>query len=139
MMAIPSTSSNTTGDGCEGPLTIDGVFVAFLADLMFASNVDAQKIFTQFATETVLLVLMIVALIGSIGAALMCVRSQTLSAVQLDVCFKEVGIDTTKARSYRPEVMWFFQMIARLQNQKGFERKMLRIDRRLPVTGSSIL
>lgn len=108
-------------------LTIDGAFLAFLTDSMFVSQSDVQKIYGHFTVAMwTLLALMVITLLGSILGVLVCVRSRTLSDKELDDFFRNLGVDPARPESYRAEVMWFFQMIARL-SPEGFVERMGRI------------
>jgi hypothetical protein len=104
-------------------LTVDGVFLSFLTGSLFLKRSDLRGVIEVFGTETwVFLGVMVMTLIGSIGAALACLSSrigipQNLQNHIADVRSKEGTV-------IRPEIMWFFGMVAQLNDPRRFQERM---------------
>lgn len=109
-------------------LGIDGAFLAFLTSSVFAKPDEVTRLVKAFKADTwILLSLMCVALTASIISAIACLWSRVYRRRQLDEWWQRLKIETPKPESYAPEVMWFFQMIARL-DKDGFRERLQAAD-----------
>lgn len=104
-------------------LTLDGAFITFFSSaLFFKSNV----ISTLDISTKIILCLMGVSLTFSIYNAISCLWSRIYSTHYLKDIFKKAGVEPNDITTYKPEVMWFFQMIPQL-NRSYFVTKILTI------------
>lgn len=93
-------------------LGINSAFVAFLASGIFKNPGDLKQIKAAFTPLTwLLLSAMVVSLLASIFAAIVCLRLRTYSRADLSKTLQEAE----KAGSYDSKVMWFFQFVADLK------------------------
>ncbi|MEE9555576.1 MAG: Pycsar system effector family protein [candidate division Zixibacteria bacterium] len=114
-------------------LTIDGAFLAFLTKAMFESRNNQPGFYLFHSPLTwVLLAMMVITLTGSLIAVLICVRSRLHNNKQLADYYRDLGVDVAKPDSYRPDVMGFFQMIARLRRE-GLIEKLPQVDEEFEV------
>jgi hypothetical protein len=109
-------------------LTIDGAFIAFLSSTLFAEPAKLRALSNAFSAGTwVLLLLMSLALTGSIASALACLWSRLYGNREIDDIFRQLGVDVHDAASYKPGVLWFFQFLRRLEGEH-VETRLLQMD-----------
>ena len=109
-------------------LTIDGVFLSFLTGTLLSSPDDVAALVDGFGPETwTLLALMGVALLGSLGAALLCVISRLHTPDELHARLAAAGVRLDDGSTYPPSAMWFFQLLAELDPVQA-ERRLLTVD-----------
>lgn len=109
-------------------LGIDGAFLAFLSSGMFAKPADLKQVVVSFSFWTwSLLVLLILTLLGSIVAAMHCIRSRIESEAKLrKLVNSEQALDRDQGR-YSPNLMWFFQMVGVL-DPEYFRKTLAKVD-----------
>ncbi|HEX6367670.1 MAG TPA: Pycsar system effector family protein [Longimicrobium sp.] len=109
-------------------LTVNGAFIAFLSSTMFAEPAKMRALSGSFSPGTwVLLLLMSLCLAGSIGAALACLWSRLYSNREVDEIFRQLGVVVGESASYKPDVLWFFQLVPRLDPTQ-FQARLLQVD-----------
>ncbi len=114
-------------------LTIDGIFLAFLTSSIFVAPSQLKEVFKFFGWETWFLFgLMSLCLVGSIVSALLCLWSRIHYPAAIDKLLIAKNVNVKNMETYKPEVMWFFQMITRLDREK-FPEKLLNIDREFAI------
>jgi hypothetical protein len=114
-------------------LTLDGAFLAFLTDSIFRQQAELLRLLSQFGWETWLLLgLMCAALSGSILSAIICLWSRIDSREKLDEALREGGVDVKKAETYKPEYMYFFQFLSRLQASQ-LATRLSTLDQRFEI------
>ena len=114
-------------------LTIDGILLTFLTSSMFTHRSDLDEILHTAGYLTWLfLAPMPVCLVGSIASALGCLWSRTFTKRKLHQYLASVGTSREDLDTYGPEAMWFFQMIAGL-DQKSFQERMLWVNREFEI------
>ena len=92
---------------------LNGAFLAFLSKSIFMHQDDLVKILTRFGAETWLfLILICLALAGSILSMVMCLWSRIYSPKQLDKLLKDAGVEIKYSETYSPKSMYFFQMMS---------------------------
>jgi len=108
-------------------LALDGAFISFLTSSVFKTPEDLAPIIQRFRWPTWLLLgLMALALAGSIVCAMACLWSRLYSADRTRKEITDLGVNPADAATYRPEVMWFFQLIANLDKEQ-FQKRMLTV------------
>ena len=75
---------------------------------------------------------MSLSLTGSIVSALACLSSRTYRAAELDSILRKAGVELDRAETYAPEVMYFFQLIARLDRQR-FQERLAMVTREFEI------
>lgn len=96
-------------------LTLNGVFLSFLAASTFTKASDLHATTSRFGAETwTLLALMAVSLACSVVSAVVALRSRLYSPDALERHFGKQGVDRERAATYRPAVTWFFQHLSHL-------------------------
>lgn len=114
-------------------LSIDGAFLAFLTGAMFADPGELRTMTAAFSAATwLLLALMTLALVGSIFSAIACLWSRIYSRRQVHRLFDRLGVDLLEEGSYAPEVMWFFQFVGHLDEDR-FRNRLLAVDEAFEV------
>jgi len=109
-------------------LGIDGAFLAFLTSSAFGKPDEVTKLVKVFGLHTwILLILMCGTFTMSIISAICCLWSRVYSKSRLDEWWKQLGIEKHKAETYRPEVMWFFQLVTEL-DKDHFTDRLLVVD-----------
>jgi hypothetical protein len=107
-------------------LAIDGALVAFFAGAMFTKPADLESIVASFHSLTwPLLVLTAACLVGSIMAAILCLRSRTYSKRELQQ-FIDSANDVRSAEC-PVTTMWFFQFVAH-HDKKAFLKTLQSVD-----------
>jgi hypothetical protein len=115
-------------------LTLDGVFLSFLTGSILSDPSKVRGIVDSFGPETWLfLTLMSASLSASMVSALFCLFPRVFRPASLTEIYDHFGVDPEKASTYDPHVLWFFQMIAGL-NQAQFEQRLRGIDAELETT-----
>jgi len=100
-------------------LALDGVFVAFLVNTAFRPESQIQPVIQRLGVEVWgMLGLMFVCLVGSIGSALLCLRSRL---------YPEAQVEKRNQLSMQPEASWFFQTIGWLDGG-AFLRSLASLD-----------
>ena len=96
-------------------LAIDGAFLAFVTSGVFAKPDDLKAVIDAFSKWTWLfLALTTASLLGSIGAALSCLRSRIYSKKEVDESVERGTSGGTECPRYSADIMWFFQIVAAL-------------------------
>jgi hypothetical protein len=96
-------------------LTLDGVFLSFVSTAAFTKSADLRATTSDFGVETwAFLVAMATCLLLSIGSAVIALRSRLLSRTELKQELVAGGVNSSGQTTYRPNVTWFFQDLARL-------------------------
>jgi hypothetical protein len=109
-------------------LGIDGAFLAFLSSSMFVKPTDLKLVVTGFSSWTwALLMLLILTLIGSIVAAMQCIRSRIDSQARLRKVINSDQALNREEERYSPQVMWFFQMVGALEPEY-FRKTLAKVD-----------
>jgi hypothetical protein len=104
-------------------LTIDGAFLAFLTSSIFMEQNNLSKILCRFGLETwLLLALMCATLAGSILSAIFCLWSRVYGRDTLDDILSRGGLEVNKPETYKPQFMFFFQFLSRLQPEQMAEK-----------------
>ena len=109
-------------------LGIDGAFLAFLSSGLFAKPADLKLVVGGFSPWTwSLFAILILTLLGSIGAEMQCIRSRMYPKSELrKLVTAEKMLDRDQER-YNPAVMWFFQMVG-LLDPKYFRKTLASVD-----------
>jgi hypothetical protein len=109
-------------------LTLDGLIVSFLTSSLITNVGDVRAATQEFGLETwALLAVMSTLFLLSVMSAVQCLRSRTYSEEELSKLFAREGVDPQTRETYRPEVMWFFQMLGQL-NRDLLEARLLEIE-----------
>lgn len=96
-----------------------GAFLAFLVSLIFRKPTDLQAVIKNFNWETYLFIgPMLVCLVIAVACALSCIWSRLIHKSKIDSLFTDLKIHPTDTRSWKPEIMWFFQMINHLMSER---------------------
>jgi hypothetical protein len=104
-------------------LTLDGVFLSFLVGSLLAAPDDLDPILAEFGWETWTLALtMAGALVGSIACAVLCLTSRLMSTQDVKEEYHAGRVAIGDSDTYRPEVMWYFQLVAGLSREEFAER-----------------
>jgi len=104
-------------------LTLDGVFLSFVANTLFG-KADVYKLpWYSFA----LLGLMSITLAISLFHAISCIWSRIYTPEELKHFLAEAGVDCARYQTYTPSVCWFFQLIASLDKAE-FEKRMRSLE-----------
>lgn len=99
-------------------LSLDGIFASFVVSSMLMRETEAREVFGSFGWETwALFGAMLAALAASIVSCLLCVVSRTLPAAELTRRYG-ASLEPSSAAAYPPEVLWFFQTVARLDERR---------------------
>jgi hypothetical protein len=115
-------------------LTLDGVFLGFLAGPLLSGGSEVTGILDSFGSDTwIFLALMALSLAFSILSAVLCLISRTYSKAELNRFFAELMMDPDKPETYRPQGMWFFQHVAGL-NKGAFEQRLLQAEPNLEIS-----
>jgi hypothetical protein len=110
-------------------LTLDGAFLAFLTASAFKVPKDLKPIVARFGPETWLFLgLMTLALSGSIGCALLSLRSRGVFQRPDGLNDKASTLEEKPAAAK----MWFFEDIRRL-NQEKFQRALSTVDQAFEI------
>jgi hypothetical protein len=114
-------------------LTVNGLFVSVLTGTVLGSASDAGERTQQFSPLTwVLAAVAGAAIMGSIAAAAMCLRSRLHNA-HVDWLIRQAGVDPADPSSYKPATAWWFGTIARLDSE-GMEQQLLRAGPQMEVS-----
>jgi hypothetical protein len=101
-----------------------GVFVSFLTSTVFTKKQDMQSILNLFGIETWMLLLFMVAfLIAAIISALQCLRSRLADPEDIEEHLQNIVKDSEGKDRQWPETMWFFGMIAQLNDRRRFQSR----------------
>jgi hypothetical protein len=99
-------------------LGANGTFLTVLAGLILVSGKELRGILDSFGVETwAFLSVMALSLFGSFVSAVACLYSRTMRDAEVEEIFKKHRVDVADAETYDPAVMWFFQLIARLEEE----------------------
>jgi hypothetical protein len=108
-------------------LSVDGILVTVLGGAVFGEPEKIAQRTGQFGWETwFLLALAGLSVVGSIGAAVMCLRSR-LADAHIDRVLHEFDVDPSRPETYNPRVAWWFGTLARLE-RAGTEHLLRRAD-----------
>lgn len=108
-------------------LGANGTFLTVLAGLALTKGTELRQIVEIFGVETwTFLSIMVVSLLGSFVAAIVSLHSRTMSHATAMSIFRDHQVDVSKGETYDPAVMWFFQLVARL-NEEQFEKALKTI------------
>lgn len=100
-------------------LAIDGAFLAFLTSAMFTKPEDIKSIVRCFTGTTWgLLSLMVIFLLASVASALFCLWSRVYSPKSLAQFIQGAQRVRSDPTTYSPRVLWFFQVVAELDDEK---------------------
>lgn len=100
-------------------LAIDGAFMTFLTGAIFEKPGDLKEIVDSFSDWTwPLLALMTLCLMASVMSAILCLWSRTYSASKLEEFVSTAQRERRDSAQYAPKVMWFFQMVASLDESR---------------------
>jgi hypothetical protein len=114
-------------------LTLDGVFLTFLASSVLGSPDTIRIIFGRFGPETwLLLILMCLCLVGSIVSALICLLSRIFLLSKRDSILRKERENVKTAEAYSPNVMLFFQSITWLDHDR-FQQQLKTVDKEFEV------
>ena len=114
-------------------LTIDGIFLAFITNSIFIEQDKLLKILSKFGGETwLLLALMCLTLAGSILSSILCLWSRVYREDELDEILKNSGVDIKRSETYKPQFMFFFQFISRLQAEQMAD-KLSAVDEKYEI------
>lgn len=109
-------------------LAIDGAFLAFLTGAIFAKPDDLREVVGSFTGWTwSLLALMTLCLMASVMSVISCLWSRTYSASKLGEIVDAAQRERVDSAQYAPKVMWFFQMVASLEERR-FRTTMDAVD-----------
>ncbi|HWM92337.1 MAG TPA: hypothetical protein VN493_16350 [Thermoanaerobaculia bacterium] len=100
-------------------LAIDGAFLAFLTGAIFKEPSDLKAVFGEFSVWTwSLLALMTLCLMASVISAIYCLWSRIYSAEELQKLVEAAQGGNSHPAQYSPQTMWFFQMVANLEEKR---------------------
>jgi hypothetical protein len=100
-------------------LAIDGAFLVFLTGAIFAKPSDLEEVVRAFSVWTwALLALMMLCLMASVLSAICCLWSRTYSVSKIEESINDAQSERSNHAQYAPEVMWFFQMVANLEENR---------------------
>lgn len=101
-------------------LAINGGFLAFLTGTVFSDPDKLQAVLSRFTGVTwSLIILMVLSLLGSVGAALYCLWSRIYSAKEVQQIISTTEQENATSNTYPPgAIMWFFQLIGGLEQDK---------------------
>ena len=106
-------------------LTLAGAFLSFVTSSIFVKKSELAEIVKLFGPETwSLLGLTVLGLFATIAAALFCLRSRIAGPEDLDAHIQEINCDYEGKCRQWPETLWFFGMIARLEDRKKFQDRL---------------
>ncbi len=109
-------------------LAIDGGFLAFLTNAIFAKPEDLKAIVALFSSVTwMLLILTTLSLVLSIISAIVCLWSRVYSPRQLRALVEATSRGEPATIHYVPQLMWFFQIVGCL-DQARFRRTLEEFD-----------
>ena len=100
-------------------LAIDGGFIAFVSSTVFVNPGDLKIILGAFSPITwSALAIMIISLVGSIGASIYCLWSRIYSEKEIrkfiDDEVEKASVTSNESGGYPPSVSYFFQFIEHL-------------------------
>jgi hypothetical protein len=100
-------------------LAIDGAFLVFLTGAIFAKPSDLAEVVRAFSVWTwSLLALMTFCLMASVMSAVCCLWSRIYSVSELHKLINAAQSERSNQARYAPEMMWFFQMVASLEENR---------------------
>lgn len=104
-------------------LTLNGVFISFLAAAIFSKRTDLIEVLTFFRPTTwICLSLMALSIGASVLAALSCLWSRLYLPATIKRRFRKAGLKAMASESYQPEFLWFFQHIKYLNGPQLADR-----------------
>ncbi len=112
-------------------LAIDGGFIAFVSSAVLTKPADLNAILGSFPLAAwIALTLMIISLLGSIGASIFCLWSRIYSKKEIHDIFEATAITEIEGKSlegYPPSLAFFFQFIEQMDKDK-FGKTLATLD-----------
>jgi hypothetical protein len=106
-------------------LTTAGVFLSFVSSLVFRKKEELEGVTKFFGLETwVLIALTAICLFLTIVFALVCLHSRLKDPEDLREHLHAVVNDKEVKLKQWPETLWFFGMIAQLQDRRRFQARL---------------